>query len=187
MQQRGPWRIKRTTAKYKNPWIEVYEHQVIRPDGKAGIYGTIKATSGSLILPIDDENNVYLVQDYRFALGHESIELPGGAIEKAEESLSAARRELKEELGIIARQWIPLGKFDQFTSSIESISYLFIAKNLTFSTAEMDGTEQIKMIKVPFIEAVKMVMDGRISHGASCLLILKAKQYFNNKFHHEIK
>src|SRR3989344_1866593 len=109
MEQRGPWKIKTTSSVYKNPWLEVLEHQVIRPDGKDGIYSVVDILPGSSILPVDEGGNTYLVKDYRFATAKNSLELPGGGIDENEDPLTAAKRELKEELGIEAGEWIKLG------------------------------------------------------------------------------
>lgn len=183
MQQKGPWKIKETICKYKNPWVDVREHKVIRPDGKEGIYGVVDIIHGSQILPMDDQDNVYLTKEFRFAIGRESIEVPGGAIDEGENPLTAAKRELKEELGIEASEWVSLGNFDPFTSVVKCPAYLFVAKGLRFKSHNREGTELIETIKVPFSEAVKMVMEGKITHGATCFLILKASQLFKkNKF-----
>lgn len=181
MQQRGPWKIKESSTAYKNSRIEVVEHQVIRPDGKEDIFALVRLLSGACILPIDNEGNVYLNKEYRFALENYSIEMPGGAIDGEELPLTAAKRELKEELGIEAEEWVPLGNFEPGTSIIKATAHLFVAKKLAFSEPHQDSTEQIQMVKVPFNEAVRMVMDGEIKHGASCLLILKAKELFKDK------
>ena len=105
MEQRGSWKIKTTSFVYKNHWLEVLEHQVIRPDGKDGTYSEVDILSGSSILPVDEEGNVYLVKDYRFAIAKNSLELPRGGIDENEDPLTAAKRELKEELGIEAGEW----------------------------------------------------------------------------------
>src|SRR3989344_6918742 len=181
MQQRGLWKIKESHSIYKTPWLEVLEHKVIRPDGTDGIFSIVDVLSGSAVLPIDDEGRIYLVKDYRLAIDQDSLELPGGGIEEGEDPLATAKRELKEELGIEAAKWIELGYFHPFTSMSKSSSHLFLAKKLVFKEAHQDSTEQIQMVKMPFAEAVKKVMQGEIKHGTSCLLILKAKEYLEKK------
>ena len=61
MEKNGPWTIKNSEIKYKNPWLEVREDQVIQPDGTDGIFGVITfARNGAHILPVDSEGYVYL-------------------------------------------------------------------------------------------------------------------------------
>lgn len=173
----GPWTITETIPKYKNPWIEVLEDQVIRSDGKPSIFGVVKIRAGVSVLPIDDQGYVYLVEQFRYVLERETIEAASGAIDEGENSLQAAKRELQEELGITAQEWIDLGVVDPFTSVVNSSAYLFLAKGLFFTESNQEETENIKLLKVTFDEAVKMVMESSITHGPSCTLILKAKEF----------
>jgi 8-oxo-dGTP pyrophosphatase MutT (NUDIX family) len=180
MENRGPWKVKEIISKYKNQWLELNEYQVIRPDGKEGIFGVVKIVPGSGVIPMDDEGNVYLTKEFRFAVNRDSFETAGGVIDPGESPLTAAKRELKEELGITADEWINMGKFDPFTSVINCPAHLFFARKLKFSETELEGTEEIEMVKVSFLEAVNMVFDGRITHGATCLLIMKIKEFLSN-------
>jgi 8-oxo-dGTP pyrophosphatase MutT (NUDIX family) len=177
MKDHGPWKIKSSEVKYKSPWMEVREDAVITPDGKDGAYGSVIFSDGASALPIDDEGYVYLAEMFRYAIGHVSIEVPGGIVDPGEEPLQAAARELKEELGITANEFIPLGYMDPFTGSVKSGAHLFLARGLTTGLAEQEGDEQIKILKVKFEGAVQMVMDSKITHGQSCVLILKAAKY----------
>lgn len=179
--RKGLWQITHSSEKYQNPWIKVTEDQVIRPDGKPGIYGTIHIKKGVNILPLDDQGFVYLTEEYRYALERESVEVANGGIDEDEQPLPAAQRELQEELGIQAEEWTYLGAIDQFTSLVFSPVHLFLARKLSFTSKSPEGTEQIKEIKIPFEEAVKMVMDGKITHAPSCVLILKVKELLQKK------
>lgn len=90
----GPWTIKETTQKYRHNLIEVYEHQVIKPDGSHGIYVTVKVKPGVSVLALDDEGTAYLAREFRYASGANSIEVVSGAIDDGEQPGDAARREL---------------------------------------------------------------------------------------------
>lgn len=180
MKNNGPWKIKRSREIYKNPWMEVFEDEVIRPDEKDGICGIVKILDGICILPIDDNDYVYLVDQFRYALGKNVIEVAGGSLEKGEETLETAKRELREETGILAYEFISLGAIHPLTTIVKSSSTLYLARKLHFVEAAPEATEKIKILKVKFGEAVEMVMDGRISHGPSCVLILKAKEYLKS-------
>ena len=177
MKQNGPWKIKSSEQKYKNPWLEVVEDAVVRPDGKDGIYGTVKIKSGISVLPIDSEQNVYLIKEFKYPLGMESIETVGAGTEENEKYLETAKRELKEELGIEAKEWIDLGVAHPVTSFINSPNYLFLAKDIRLTERELDGAETMETVKVPLKEAVKMVMENKITEQKSCVLILKAAVY----------
>ncbi|MBP6859158.1 MAG: NUDIX hydrolase [Candidatus Magasanikbacteria bacterium] len=179
MKKHGPWKIKSSTIKYKNKWISVHEDQVVRPDGNPGIFGIVEMVPGVSILPMDEEGNIYLTKEFKYAIGKNSVEVFSGAIDEGESILKAAKRELQEELGCIAKNWVKLGKMDPFTSVVFSPANLFLAKGLSFTNTAFEGTEIITHIKLPLAKAVQMVMDSKITHGQSCVLILKAWNYLN--------
>ncbi len=93
----GNWTIKGTEKKFGNDFFKVFEDKVIQPDGKDGNYATIKFVSGVSVLPIDDDDFVYLTKQFRYSAGRETLEVVAGGIEN-ENPLDAAKREVKEEL-----------------------------------------------------------------------------------------
>ncbi len=173
-QKHGPWTIQETSQKYQNSFIKVREDQVLQPDGQPGLYGTVTLRPGVAILPIDTDRTVYLTRQFRYALGKESIEVVCGALEENEPPLEAAQREIQEELGIKAEKWNDLGFFHIDTSIVYCPVHLFLTQQLSFTQPDQEGTETIEKLPLPLNEAVQMVMDSRITHGPSCVLILKA-------------
>jgi ADP-ribose pyrophosphatase len=63
---------------------------------------------------------------------------------------------------------------------VHSSAHLFLARKLTFSESHQEGTEIIRLVKIPFKEAVKMVMDSKITHAQTAVLILKVKEFLKN-------
>ncbi len=175
--KKGPWTITGSKTVYKNPWISVKEDEVVRPDGKNGVFGVVEMKPGVSVLPIDNDGNVYLTKEYHYAVERETIEAISGGIDKDENKIEAARRELKEETGMTANDWIDLGVIDPFTTVVVSPNYLFLAKGLEFSKSSPEGTENIKVMKVSIKEAIRWAMESKITHGATTTLILKAKDY----------
>lgn len=180
MKTNGKWKIKSSKEVYKNRWMKVREDQVICPNGKNGIYGLAKLLDGTCILAMDKNGFIFLVKQHRYSMGEKSIELPGGAIENGRSPFKTAELELKEEAGITAKNWKKLGKIHPITSAVKATIYLYLAQNLKVGKSCPDDTESFELMKVPFEDAVKMVIDGKITHSPSCVLILKAKEYFKN-------
>ena len=179
--KKGPWTVTDSKVVYKNPWIKVREDQVIKPDGQAGIFGVVAMKPGISVLPIDNQQNVYLTKEYHYAIEQETIEAVSGGIEKGEDGESAAKRELKEEIGITAKKIVDLGVIEPFTTVVTSSNHLYLAQGLEFSEASPEGTEKIELVKISMQEAIEWVMESKITHGATTTLILKAKDYLNYK------
>lgn len=174
----GKFIIRSSEQKYNNPWIEVVEERVIRPDGKDGLFGLVKIGKGGIAaMPIDDEGYVYLTREFHYAIGETDIEAVGGGIDGKESFLDAAKRELKEELGIEAEEWVDLGLVNPMTTVLQAPQRLFLAKKIKFGKDSQEETENVQLVKMKLDEAVQLVMDSKITHGPSCVLIMKAYKY----------
>jgi 8-oxo-dGTP pyrophosphatase MutT (NUDIX family) len=173
-QRKGPWTVRDSREVYRNPWIAVRADRVVRPDGEEGEFGVVEMKPGVSVLPVDDDGTAHLVRIYRYTLDRETVEVVAGGIDEGETPQEAARRELREEAGIEAAEWLDLGTLDQLTEVVVSPNRLFLARRLTFAPPRPEGSERIRRVAVPMDEAVRRVMDGEITHAASATLILKA-------------
>jgi 8-oxo-dGTP pyrophosphatase MutT (NUDIX family) len=178
MKNRGPFTVKNSKTVYKNPWIEVKEDSVIRPDGKEGIFGTVDYGKGVSVVALNEKRDVYLVKEFFYAIKQEGLALPTGGVDAGETFLAAAKRELREEAGIIAKTWEKIGITDPLTMILSCPHELFLATDLTFTTQE---EPEITFFTVPFEKAYEMVLQGEITHAPSCIAILKAKIYLDEK------
>ncbi len=170
----GPWQVLGSAEIYRDPWLVLTKDDVIRPDGRPGTHTVTRFKDGVSVLPLDAEGFVFLTEEFHYAQGRRGIEVISGGVEAGEDFLSAAARELREEVGIVASRWMPLGVVDPLTSQAIAPISLFLAEGLSFVEASPDGTETIRRLRVPFAEAVEMVMRSEITHSGSCVLILKA-------------
>jgi 8-oxo-dGTP pyrophosphatase MutT (NUDIX family) len=173
----GPWTIQQTTREFENEFIEVLEDRVVQPDGEPGRYATVRMKPGVSVLPVNEDGTVTLIRQFRYALGAESLEVVSGAVEEGEPPLESARRELREEAGIEAEEWIDLGRVDLDTSILHCPARLFLACGLACTEPDREGTEEMRTVRLPLEEAVRRVMDSAITHGPSCVLILKAARH----------
>jgi ADP-ribose pyrophosphatase len=176
MRPHGPWRIRESREIYRDPWLVVVRDEVLRPDGQPGSYCVAHVKSGITVLAVDDNQQVYLTEEFHYAVGRVTLEAVSGGADEGEDYLQAAQRELKEELGIEAAEWIDLGRVDPFTSGVLSPTQVFLARRLTFGEPAPEGSEQIRMVSMPLAEAVDRVMTAGITHGASCIALLKAER-----------
>lgn len=174
MKNRGPYTVKSSNVVYKNPWIEVKEEKVIRPDGNEGIFGTIDYGKGVCIVALTKKKEIYLVKEFCYAINELGIMLPTGGVDAGETSLVAAKRELREETGVVAKKWKKLGLVHPLTMILSCPHELFLVTDLEKFEKE---EAELELIKVPFEKAFMMVLDGKIQHAPSCVAILKAKIY----------
>ncbi|KAA9340774.1 NUDIX domain-containing protein [Adhaeribacter soli] len=171
---KNPWTTLSTKPVYKNPWISVREDQVINPKGGNGIYGVVSFKNKAIgIIPLDEENNTYLIGQYRYSLNEYSWEIPmgGGPVEK--DILESARRELKEETGFTAAKWTKVCRLHTSNSVTDEEGFVFLAQDLTAGETEFEETEDLQIKKIPFYKAVEMVMRDEITDAISVAGILK--------------
>lgn len=176
IKQHGPWQIVHRRWAYQDPWVQVQRDEVIRPDGNSGTFAVVHIKPGVCVLPLDSDGQVHLTEEFHYAVGKVTIECVSGGREPGEEPLVAARRELREELGIEADDWVDLGRLDPFTACILSPTQLYLAKQLRFVPRSPDGTELIRQVTMPFEQALNMVMQSEITHAPSMTLILKVRE-----------
>ena len=169
---RNPWQTVSSEEVYDNPWIQVREDRVIRPDGEPGIYGVVHYKNIAVgVLPIE-EDHIYLVGQYRYPLESYSWEIPEGGCPEGEEPLLAARRELKEETGLEARRWRRLGEAYLSNSVADEYAVWFLATGLVPGDSIPEGAERLNVRRVPLREALTMALDGEITDALSLLAIM---------------
>ncbi len=172
--QTNPWRTLESREVYENPWILVREDTVIRPDGNPGIYGVVHFKNRAIaIVPVDEDGFIHLVGQHRYPLGRYSWELPEGGCPYDEEPLEAAKRELLEETGLIAKDWRTLGTAHLSNSVSDEEAFCYLATGLTQQTASPEGTEELEHRRVTVEEAVRMVEEGGITDALSIIGILR--------------
>ncbi|UXX79454.1 NUDIX hydrolase [Reichenbachiella carrageenanivorans] len=173
---KNPWKKISDKEIYDNPWIKVEEHQIINPSGNEGIYGKVHFKNKALgIVPLDDELNTWLVGQYRYTLDEYTWEIPmgGGLIDV--DVLESAKRELKEETGLVAASWQNILRIHTSNSVTDEEGFVFVAKDLTQGETAFDDTEDLKIRKLKLSEAVRLVMSNEITDSLSIAGLLKTK------------
>ena len=171
----NPWKTRSKKQIYDNPWITLEEHQVITPAGKEGIYGKVHFKNRAMaIVPIDQDGNTWLVGQYRYTLDEYSWEIPMGGGPIDQDLLESAKRELKEETGLSAEKWTELMKIHTSNSVTDEWGLIYLAQELTEGETEFEDTEVLQIKRLPFQEALNMVMRGEITDSISVAGLLKA-------------
>jgi len=160
----GPWRRLHRRIAYENEWIEVFDDEVVRPDGAPGVYGVVHPrTLGVAVVALDADDSVLLVGQHRYTLDLLSWEIPGGGVGFDEDPLEGAKRELAEETGATAGTWRELARFTLANSITDGRGVVFLATDLADGVPQRDGTELgMESRRVPFDEALRLVDAGEI-------------------------
>lgn len=174
MNPENPWITHSTRLVYENPWIRVTESQVTNPSGGQGIYGVVHYRNRAIgVLPIDEEDQIWLVGQYRYTLGTYEWEIPEGGCPAGETPLEAAKRELREETGLVATDYkILLDDIALSNSVSNERATIFVATGLTQSAAEPEETEELRLRRLPLSEAIAMVRRGEITDSISVIALL---------------
>lgn len=173
--QSNPWTTHETRMVYENAWIRVEENRVMRPDGAPGIYGVVHARVATGVVAMDDNGDIVLVGQYRYPTQMYSWEVPEGGTDEGESALEAIQRELEEEAGVTARDWVQLGGEIHLTNCHSSeIGYVYLATGLSPGQQQPDGTEVLQIRKVSMAKALEMVDTGEIVDAMSIIAILRA-------------
>lgn len=177
-EQRGPWTRLESEVVYDNKWLNVSHEKVVTPAGTEGVYGVVHFKSRAIaIVPIDEQNHTWLVKQFRYTLNEYSWELPMGGAPLDEEPMIGAQRELKEETGLTAASWQQIMKLHTSNSVTDEEGYVFLARDLTYGEQELEPTEDIELMRLPFAEAVEMVKRGEITDAISAAALLHAAAY----------
>jgi 8-oxo-dGTP pyrophosphatase MutT (NUDIX family) len=175
-ENKNPWKTNSDQIVYQNNWIEVHHQDVTTPAGTPGVYGVVHFKNLAIgIIPLDQDNNTYIVGQFRYPLKKYSWEIPEGGGKIGVDPIESAKRELLEECGIIAQGWGKILEMDLSNSATDEHAILYVARNLTFTQAEPEETEELHLKKIPFDSLYQMVKSGQIEDAMTVAAVLKLK------------
>ncbi len=172
------WPVRATEVVYENPWIRVREDAVTRPDGTDGIYGVVELQRPAVfVVALTDDDEVVLVTVERHTVGT-SVEVPAGGTD-GEDPLVAARRELAEEAGLVARHWRPVGTMNALNGVCRAPEVVFLATGLepapgtadTAARAE-EGIRDVRRVAVG--DVIALIRSGAITDGETIAALMLA-------------
>ncbi|MEE8576261.1 MAG: NUDIX hydrolase, partial [candidate division Zixibacteria bacterium] len=143
------WKKLTSRTVWENDWMQVLEDEVVNPGGGNNRYGHVHFKNRAVaIIPLDRNQNVWLVGQERYTLNAWSWELPMGGAPLNEEPLEAAKRELKEETGLSARTWTEVMRLHPSNSITDELGIVYLAEGLTEGASELEETEDIEVRKM---------------------------------------
>lgn len=172
-------KIVNTNCLYNGHVINLEISDVTLPDGRPATREIVRHPGGVGVVALDDNNDVYLVKQYRVPYDDVLLEIPAGKLDKGEEPLKAAKRELSEETGLVADEIKYIGDFYPSVGFCDEILRMFVATGLKQGDVHPDEDEFVNTVKMPFSEVLKLVLDGTIKDGKTIAAILKTKLILN--------
>ena len=158
---------------FKGKIINLRVDDALLPNGATAKREIVEHNGGISIVPLDDEDNVYLVEQFRYPYSEVVLEIPAGKRDGNEEPLEGGKRELKEEIGATAKNYEFLGELYPTPGYCGEIIYMYLATGLTFGEADPDEDEFLNVKKMSLKKAVEMVLSGEIKDAKTQTALLK--------------
>jgi len=170
------WKTLTSQLVYESAWIAVNKHETINPAGNPAIYSVVSFKNLAIgIIPLSEDGFTWLVGQWRYPLNAYSWEIPEGGGPLGEAPVETAKRELKEETGIIARNFEEIMQLHLSNSATDEHAFVFLATGLSFEEAEPEDTEDLQVKKIHINEVFEMVLRGEITDAISVAAIFKVK------------
>ena len=165
---------------YTGKRVSLQIHHLEDEDGRR-VQKEVCAHPGAVvILPFLDDDTILLIRNRRYAVGQILVELPAGGLEKNEDPINGAGRELVEETGYLAGRLRRLVDFFSSPGILSEKMYTFAAYDLEKTQRALEEAEEIEVMPVPFDEAVRMIKDGQIQDGKTIATLLAYDRFFRH-------
>lgn len=172
----------KSELKFDGYVVKVYLDTVELENGAIATRDVVRHKGAACVAPLTEENELIMVRQYRYALGHELLELPAGKLDtKDEDPYLCAARELREETGCTADNIEYMGDFISTAGFSDENIRLYLATGLHAGNASPDEDEFLDVVKLPLEKAVEMVMSGEITDGKTQSLVMKVWYKIQNK------
>ena len=171
---KNPWETITKEMIYESAWIKLHKHDVINPAGNPTLYSYVEFKHLAIgIVPLDENNYTWLVGQFRYPTNCYSWEIIEGGGKMDVDPIESAKRELKEEAGIIAEEYKELLRLHLSNSATDELAIIYVAKNLHFEEAEPEESELLQLKKVHISEAYQMCLKGEITDAMSVAAIYR--------------
>ncbi|PWH12737.1 MAG: ADP-ribose pyrophosphatase [Anaerolineae bacterium] len=147
------------------------------PDGRTVKYDIIEHTGSIILVPVNDQGQIYFVRQYRHAAQLDLLELPAGTLEPGEAPIAGAAREIREEIGLEATNLLEIGTFYLAPGYSTERMHVFLATGLRHNPLEADADEFLSVEALPITEALRQAENGEMQDAKSLAALLLAKRY----------
>lgn len=160
--------------------LTVKRDQVRLPNGHASYREYVMHPGAVVIVPLLPNGNVVLEKQFRYPLHQVFIELPAGKIDLGEDILITGQRELLEETGYSATEWVKLGHQHPCIGYSNEVIHMYLARGLTSGSHQRDEDETLEVFEASFEHCLTMIQNGEITDGKSIIALLLTEKYLNS-------
>ena len=146
-------------------------------DGKEAWREVVHHPGASAVVAIDEDNRIIMEKQFRYALNDYLLEIPAGKLDAGEDPLVCAKRELEEETGIVASEWISLGTIATSPGFCNEVIHLYVAKGLSKGEIHWDEDEYVEVERYTFDELLQRIKEEKIKDSKSLSALLLAMPY----------
>jgi ADP-ribose pyrophosphatase len=161
---------------YQGALVQLDIDSIILPNGQPMDLEVVRHPGGAAVVAVDARQQVCLLRQFRHASGGWLWELPAGKLDAGEAPDATARRELREEAGLVAGQWERLGETIVTPGFCDETIHLFLARELESATVQQELHEVIEIHRVDFATALSWVYDGTLRDAKTMLGLALAAQ-----------
>jgi ADP-ribose pyrophosphatase len=166
---------------YNGRAFQIRRDHVRLPDGRSTKLDIVEHIGSAVIVPVDEEGNMYFVRQYRHAARLDLLELPAGTLEVGEDPLVCAQREVREETGMASGNIREIGGFYLAPGYSTEFMRVYLATDLRHDPLEADADEFLSVEKISVAEAFKMAETGKLPDAKSLAALLLAKPHLASK------
>lgn len=169
--------IKNTTNVFQGKVFNVRVDEVVFPNGSSQRIDIVEHHGAVALVPLDEDQYVWLVQQYRHPAGKTLLEIPAGTLKPGEKPEDCARRECREELGLAPEKLIPLGGVFLAPGYSTEFLHFYLAKDLYPDPLPADENEVLEPIKLPWKDIESAMEKGKIADAKTLAGFALAKSY----------
>lgn len=163
--------------RYRGRLFTFQVEDITLPNGSRTEAGVVRHPGSTGIVPFADDGSVVMTYQYRHAVGKYLLEIPAGTLEKGESPLVCAQRELEEETGFTAEDWLPMATVHILPAYSDEVIHLFLARGLQPTNQNLDPDEILQVVRYPWDELMRLLEAGTITDGLTILALQRAQRF----------
>ncbi len=161
-----------TLQVYSGPAISLRVDKVRKPNGATTTRDVVEHSDCVAVVPVDDDNQVLLVRQFRYPIDGTLLEVPAGGIEPGEDVVDCVRRELQEEIGYLPDKLEKIGGFYSIPGYGTEYLYVYVARDLKPSQLIAEDTDEIEVVRVPLSQIPDLIISGKLCDAKSIAALL---------------